>query len=277
MVRLPSRKELSDAYQTLSGRLIDAAGNQAKERFLNLGSWRDDDVPMFIDATVRDMTAVKTQAAKLATGFYREIAKLEGEKFVAPAITAEQLSTSALRNGADLVQVYSRPFVTLRTALSQDKSMTQALEEAALRVEDIMRTEVQLARRSAGLLSRGRNSNIVGYVRVLSGAENCALCYVASTQRYHSGDLQPIHNNCDCGEMPIYGTTDVGQVIDEERLDAVHASIAERFGVSDRAARTVDYSKITIHEHGELGPVLTVEGQNFTGPSDLPPRRTWGS
>lgn len=276
MVRLPSRKELADAYQTLSGRLIDAAGNQAKERFLNLGSWRDDDVPMFIDATIQDMTVVKAQAAKLATGFYREIAKLEGEKFTAPVIQPEQLTTGALRNGADVVQVYTRPFVTLRTALSQDKSMTQALEEAALRVEDIMRTEVQLARRSAGLLSRGRNSNIVGYVRVLSGAENCALCYVASTQRYHSGDLQPIHNNCDCGEMPIYGTTDVGQVIDEERLDAVHGSIAERFGVSDRAARNVDYSKITIHEHGELGPVLTVSGQNFTGPSDLPPPRTWG-
>lgn len=276
MVRLPSRKELADAYQTLSGRLIDAAGNQAKERFLNLGSWRDDDVPMFIDATIQDMTVVKAQAAKLATGFYREIAKLEGEKFTAPVIKPEQLTTGALRNGADVVQVYTRPFVTLRTALSQDKSMTQALEEAALRVEDIMRTEVQLARRSAGLLSRGRNSNIVGYVRVLSGAENCALCYVASTQRYHSGDLQPIHNNCDCGEMPIYGTTDVGQVIDEERLDAVHASIAERFGVSDRAARNVDYSKITIHEHGELGPVLTVSGQKFTGPSDLPPPRTWG-
>jgi hypothetical protein len=76
--------------------------------------------------------------------------------------------------------------------------------------------------------------------------------------------------------MPIYGSTDVGQVIDEERLEAVHASIAERFGVSDRSARAIDYSKISIHEHGELGPVLTVEGQKFTGPNDLPPTRTWG-
>ena len=273
---MPSRKELADAYQVLSGQLIDLAGKKAKERFLNLGSWRDDDVPMFVDASIQEMNAIKSQAAKLATGFYYEIAKLEGEKFSAPNISSEQLSTAALRNGADVVQVYSRPFVTLRTALSQNKTMTQALEQAALRVEDIMRTEVQLARRSAGLLSRGRNSNIVGYVRVLSGAENCALCYVASTQRYRSGDLQPIHNNCDCGEMPIYGTTDVGQVIDEERLDAVHDSISERFGVSDRAARSIDYSKISIRQHGELGPVLTVSGQKFTGPDDLPPMRTWG-
>lgn len=273
---MPTRKELADAYQKLSGLLIDAAGNKAAERFLNLGSWHDDDIPMYIDATIADMTAIKTQAAKLATGFYREIAKLEGEKYVAPVIPTTDLATDVLRNGADVYQVYSRPFVIMRNALANDATVSEALAKGALRAEDLMRTEVQLARRSAGFMARQRNSNIVGYARILSGTENCALCYVASTQRYHSGDLQPIHNNCDCGEMPIYGTTDVGQVIDQERLDAVHEAVADRFGGSDLAARSIDYTKIKIHEHGELGSVLTVKGQKFTGPDDLPPRRTWG-
>lgn len=223
------------------------------------------------------MIASKREAANLAVAYYREIAKLDGQGFIAPTISADELSTSVLRNGADPEQVYARPFVDMRTALANGSTMSDAISKGAFRAQDLARTEVQLARRGAGLRARGQNKNIVGYLRVLSGAENCALCYVASTQRYRKGDLLPIHPGCDCGEMPIYGTTDVGQVIDQERLDATHESIAERFGISDRSARAIDYSKIAVRQHGELGPVLTVADQNFTGPSDLPPARTWGN
>jgi hypothetical protein len=201
---------------------------------------------------------------------------LLGRQDVASVISANDLTTSTLRNGANVEQVYTRPFVDMRTALSAGASVTVAVEKGAFRAQDLAKTEIQLARRGAGLISRSGNGNIVGYLRVLSGAENCALCYVASTQRYRRGDLLPIHPGCDCGEMPIYGSTDVGQVIDEERLNAVHESIGERFGVSDRGGRAIDYSKIAVREHGELGPVLTVRDQHFTGIDDLPPPRTWG-
>jgi hypothetical protein len=222
------------------------------------------------------LTATKRQAAKLSVAFYSEIAKLDGQTFTPPVIPADTLSTSTLRNGADQVQVYTRPFVDMRTALGAGKTFSQALEAGAFRAQDLARTEVQLARRGAGLVARKGNKNIVGYLRVLSGSENCALCYVASTQRYHKSDLQPIHPGCDCGEQPIYGSTDVGQVIDQTRLDAVHEAVGDRFAVSDRGARSIDYSKIAIRQHGELGPVLTVADQHFAGPSDLPPARTWG-
>ena len=109
----------------------------------------------------------------------------------------------------------------------------------------------------------------MGYIRTLTGRENCALCYVASTQRYNRKDLLPIHPKCDCGEMPIYGTQDPGQVIDEARLEATHDSIAQRFGTSARDARSIDYSSIKIQQNGELGPVLTVRGQKFTGPNQI--------
>jgi hypothetical protein len=70
--------------------------------------------------------------------------------------------------------------------------------------------------------------------------------------------------------MPIYGNMDPGQVIDEQLLDSTHEAIAQRFGVSDRGARAIDYRLIQVRDNGELGPVLTVRGQNFTGPEDLP-------
>jgi hypothetical protein len=79
----------------------------------------------------------------------------------------------------------------------------------------------------------------------------------------------PIHPGCDCGEMPIYGNQDPGQVIDDIRLNATHEAVAARFGVSDRSAREIDYRSIAIREHGELGPLLTVADQHFTGPGSI--------
>jgi hypothetical protein len=159
--------------------------------------------------------------------------------------------------------------VDVYRALDNGKSLTQAIEAGALRISSIASTDVQLARRNAGFQARSRNDRIVGYARTLTGAENCALCYVASTQRYTRGELLPIHPGCDCGEMPIYGTQDPGQVINEARLEATHEAVEERFGISDRGARAIDYRNIMVREHGELGPLLTVRDQKFTGPSDI--------
>lgn len=63
--------------------------------------------------------------------------------------------------------------------------MKEAVQLGAARAEYLASTEVQLARRGAGLQARSSNDRIVGYIRTLTGAENCALCYVASTQRYN--------------------------------------------------------------------------------------------
>jgi hypothetical protein len=264
-----TRSELSDAYQAVSSRLIATAGQAASNLFKNLPDYRDADRDFFIKTIDAQLAGTKKQAANLAVAFYREIAKIDGEKFVAPRVPMQDLSTKALRNGADAEKVYSRPFVDLYTALSKGSTMSEAIEKGAFRATDLARTEVQLARRNAGLISRKGNNNIVGYLRTLSGAENCALCYVASTQRYTRGDLLPIHPGCDCGEMPIYGNTDTGQIIDQERLDATHQAINDRFGRFDLSAREIDYRQIQIREHGELGPVLTVKGQHFTGPNDI--------
>ena len=198
------------------------------------------------------------------------MADLTGQDFRQPVINASDLTTKTLRNGVDTSVVYRRPFVDVYTALANDKSVTQAIQAGQLRISSLASTDVQLARRNAGLTARSGNQNIVGYVRTLTGAENCALCYVASTQRYTRGELMPIHPGCDCGEMPIYGEQDPGQVIDEIRLEATHEAVQQRFGVTDRSGRDpIDFRDIAIREHGELGPLLTVADQNFTGPSDL--------
>lgn len=266
---MATQRELLDAYNRVSSRLVRGAGNRLAAGFVSLGSWRDEDFDRFLPFALSTMTGAKLQAARLQVAFYGEMAKLNGQAFTAPEIVPAAYTTEALRNGVSDVDVYRRPFVQLYTDLSQGKTVTESINAGARRISSIASTDVQLARRNAGFQARGRNDRIVGYARTLTGAENCALCYVASTQRYTRGDLLPIHPGCDCGEMPIYGTQDPGQVIDELRLNATHEAVEQRFGISDASGRQIDYRQIAIREHGELGPMLTVADQNFTGPNDF--------
>lgn len=266
---MATNQELTDAYHSVTGRLLNAAGTLAFGAFRNLGSWRSDDAARYAALMEQNLSGLKRQASSLSLAYYREIAKNEGERFRSANIPATALTTSALRNGVSGTTVYERPFVEMWTALKTGKSVTQAIEAGAIRARSLATTEIQLAKRNAGLVARNANDRIVGYLRTLSGSENCALCYVASTQRYRRGDLLPIHPGCDCGEQPIYGDSDPGQVIDEQLLESTHEAIAQRFGISDRGARAIDYRLIEVREHGELGPVLTVRGQRFTGPNDI--------
>lgn len=267
---MATQQQLTDAYSRLSVRLIEAAGALAVNSFRGLGSWRDEDIPRWLQIMDSGINGLKRQATNLSLGYYSEIAKVSDQPFNAVNLSQASLTTAALRNGAAFEEVYRRPFVDVYTALTNGKTMTEAIEAGAFRARSLATTEVQLARRDAGLRARSANDRIVGYVRTLTGRENCALCYVASTQRYRRGDLMPIHPGCDCGELPIYGTSDPGQVIDEQLLEATHEAVEERFGFSDRGARAIDYRMIEVRDHGELGPLLTVRGQHFDGPSSIP-------
>lgn len=266
---MATQQEILAAYNRLSSRIVRGTGNRLASVFSNLGSWRDSDFDEFFKLANTTVSGASLQAARLQVAFYQQMARLQGQPFSVPQLRSADFSTEALRNGAVATEVYRRPFVELYTALGQGKTMTEAIQLGANRISSIASTDVQLGRRNAGFGVRQRNGGIVGYARTLTGSENCALCFVASTQRYTRGDLLPIHPGCDCGEMPIYGTQDPGQVIDELRLDATHQAVQERFGISDPGARAIDYRDIAIREHGELGPVLTVADQNFTGPRDL--------
>lgn len=267
---MATQQELWDGYSRLSSRLVTGTGSRLATVFSSLGSWREDDYNRFVKYAARTVQGAKTQGARLQTAYYSEMAKTLGARFKAVPSNMLDLSTEVLRNGVTTAEVYRRPFVEVYTALAKGEQMTDAIARGARRVQSIASTDVQLARREAGRQNRMSNQSIVGYRRVLTGSENCALCYVASTQRYTKSDLLPIHPGCDCGEMPIYGTQDPGQVLDQYNLDKAHELVQQRFGVSDRGARDpIDYRDIKIQDHGELGPMLTIRGQKFTNQGDL--------
>jgi len=284
---MATQRELLEAYNSLSSRLVRGLGVRVAGAFTNLGSWRDADFEAFTKLIEPTLTGGRLQAARLQVGFYQEMAKLQGQTFGVPAISAPDFTVSKLRNGAAAQEVYRRPFVDVYTALSKGKDMTQAIAAGGTRIGSIVSTDMQLSRRNAGFLARSKNDNIVGYARTLTGSENCALCAIASTQRYRRDNLMPIHPGCDCGEMPIYGDQDPGQVIDQIRLDSTYDTIAQQlkidpdFGGRDAGLgklirsptegdKLADYTEITItSEHGEYGPTLRWRDQAFTGPSEF--------
>ena len=129
--------------------------------------------------------------------------------------------------------------------------------------------DLQLAQTHTAQRRMSSGHGIVGYRRVLTGSENCALCAIASTQRYHRGSLMPIHDHCDCLVAPIYGEHDPGRVINEGLMSSVRASIDEHYGQAGWERPSKPMRDIRVRTHGEYGPTLTWERQNFRGPSDI--------
>jgi len=179
----------------------------------------------------------------------------------------------ALRNGTTPEQVYERPFKEVWTSLSRGYDYDVAIENGANRLRQLVETDIQLAHTHTAMNIISKSKNIVGSRRVPTGSFTCALCLIASTQFYRKESLMPIHPGCDCRVVPAIREGG-SHVVDKDLLDRIHKAIEEQFGMSDRAARSIDYRKVLLtQDHGEYGPTLTVAKYNFTGPSDLNPTK----
>lgn len=229
----------------------------------SLPDYRDSSVPVFLEQAVPIMqasreTAVTTQAAMIAAQL--QVSGVDSNYTVPVADIANEL-----RNGAPLEQIYTRPFEELWRLLGQGKPFDLAVDEASQRARQLVETDIQLSRTHSAKDFFSHEPRVRGFKRVPTGVYTCALCLVASTQRYRSFDLLPIHPGCDCSVAPIISSGDVPQVVDADFLEQIHSAVQSTFGMSARDARQVDYRKIlVVHEHGELGPILAKQGNHFT-------------
>lgn len=290
-------------YNTSATALRTALADAVVDSFDRLTSWRDDDADAFAAAVV-PMVQGAQQAMAAMTDAY--LAALLSE-LLSEDVQPVGVDLPADLRGVDADQVYRRPFLQIWTDLAGGALLKAAIEAGRRRAEGLAATDLQLAKTHASRIAVERHEEaqrrggkrIVGYRRVLTGRENCAMCVLASTQRYHVKDLLPIHPACDCAVAPIVGTEDPGQVINSvtvtegaqavgtnsrgvdvfdgnqlvdlgKLLGPLHDEIKKRFGISDRGGRRIDYRKLlTVHEHGEIGPVLAIKGQQFTGPDQI--------
>ena len=256
MADLDSLNRLTEAY--------DSQVHAIRQQITAFGQAYWDSLPHYRTSAVEDMiqaitprvTAGQLRIADLTRAYLAQCARELGWKVVLPSIDQDEIRGA---RGVDPRVVYRRPAVDVYTALAAGKPLPQAAAEGRLRLTQLIGGDMQLAKVHASRQSmRGYPEEGQFYRRVLTGRENCALCVVASTQRYYRGDLLPIHPGCDCGVQPLPPGLAVNQVIDEDLLEQVHQITADRLGVSDRGGRTPDYRKLlTVSEHGEYGPTLS--------------------
>lgn len=256
MADLDSLNRLTEAY--------DGQVHAIRQQITAFGQAYWDSMPHYRASAVEDMieaitprvTAGQLRIADLTRAYLAQCAGELGWNVVLPPIDQDEIRGA---RGVDPRVVYRRPAVDVYTALAAGKPLPQAAAEGRLRLTQLIGGDMQLAKTHASRQSmRGYPEEGQFYRRVLTGRENCALCVVASTQRYHRGDLLPIHPGCDCGVQPLPPGLAVNQVIDEDLLEQVHQVAADRLGVSDRGGRTPDYRKLlTVSEHGEYGPTLS--------------------
>lgn len=256
MPDLDSLNSLTEAY--------DSQVHAIRQQITAFGQAYWDSLPHYRASAVEDMiqaitprvTAGQLCIADLTRAYLAQCARELGWKVVLPSIDRDEIRGA---RGVDPRVVYRRPAVDVYTALAAGKPLPQAAAEGRLRLTQLIGGDMQLAKVHASRQSmRGYPEEGRFYRRVLTGRENCALCVVASTQRYFRDDLMPIHPGCDCGVQPLPPGLAVNQVIDEDLLEQVHQITADRLGVSDRGGRNPDYRKLlTVSEHGEYGPTLS--------------------
>lgn len=264
----------ADAVWKIRSQTVDVA----RLLWVSSPSLRDADVARIRRLLVPRVQGAQLQVAALTNAYVRGLAKLDG---VAAAVAPIDRDAVVGYRGVAADVVYARPAVETYTALSKGADFAAAKQQGLNRLLGIVSTDIQQARTRQASAAYQRS----GYeytVRTLTGRENCALCVIASTQRYtvKAGELLPVHPGCDCGQRGIKAAGDPGQVIDPDLLEMTHAMVEAKFGDTDRGARVLpgapglnplsDYADLIVtHEHGEFGPTLAWRGEHFTGPSDL--------
>ena len=272
---------LAEGTARLTGRLWDRYG-PVSDQFLE--EWLAETIPV--------VQAGQQVAASQTIGYLTAYSTIAGVPVDAPEIDLEAL-IAGVRNGTPPADVYARPTITARKVLSDGRGLADALRIGRARAAETAHTDVMLASRAAEQATMEAFPHCVGYRRVANPSA-CRYCLLASTQRYHVRDLRPCHTNCNCSVAMIIGSKDPGHVLDqklhqqlkdagvvEEETLRRQIARAKTAGLDDRVtalrarqdqvrARIAEdpalryRSEVAVHEHGELGPVLTDREQHFT-------------
>jgi hypothetical protein len=171
------------------------------------------------------------------------------------------------RSGVSELAVYARPVKQYLYQQSIGASVADATTAAMDRLEEIATLDVKAVDRDEARVVYEAVARVTGYRRVihpeLSETGTCGLCLVASQRVYASDELQPLHGpSCNCDTLPIVAGDDPGFRVNDNDLKAIY-DVA-----GSTAAEDLLNTRITINEHGELGPILTKKGDHFRGPSE---------
>jgi hypothetical protein len=182
-----------------------------------------------------------------------------------PVGGAMHVATAHLR-GRETAEVWNRPVQRMRRALGDGHSPEAAWDIGAGRIRELAATGLQLAHVRAALVYFAAAPAVETYRRSLNGA--CGLCVLASTVEYQFNEPMPIHPHCGCVVWPTFagvGPLDPGG---GPGAEAARAAVVDLTGSSDISPEAF-VRHVTVHDHGEIGPVLRRAGDRFTELSEL--------
>lgn len=257
---------LVDAQAAQRDRVRESVLASARKAFRG---WRDFYTPRqvarFIDALVRIIEPGQQRTASTTDAYLaRVLADMRGRP-VAPV--GVRVDPAKLRGGTDHRDVLERVAAEYRRRVAEGLNDAAARQRAERRLEVIVTDDLALAEREATRQVYTKTPGVTGYRRVIhperSRGGTCGLCAVASDQIYRTGTLLPLHGGCQCTTLPIIGAKDPGRSLNRDELDALYEQAG---GTSmEKLKRT----RVVVHEHGELGPVLRESGQHFKGPEEV--------
>lgn len=275
MLAVRYRDALIDVRKRVSARV--------EHNWRTLGSWNEADVDRFLARTLPVVDAGQRRTVSMTDAY---LARATGGRTV--GLPAAELVGAGVRNGTPPAEVYRRPFVQLWTALSTGVQFSDAMGAAGVRAGQSAATDVSLTMRASAAAFQEQapeqvtgpaEQRIIGWERVID-PDACAFCATASTQRYKSADLAPLHTNCECSVAPVFEDNDRA-IRDFNRQTLANIKRAAReqgetgnywsskkFRVDGQTGE-VTMPDVAVREHGELGATLTDASQDFTGPADI--------
>ena len=236
---------LTAAYQSALKQTRHGVADRVGAVWSQLGSYRDRDIAPFLSRALPVVANGQRRAVALTSAYLSR--KLDQGPV---GLDAELLVGAAVRNGVAPAEVYARPFATVWTALSNGVLIASAIDSGLARLKATADMDVALSMRDALTAYTGRSEErIIGWIRV-AAPQCCDYCQNIDGARTGPDEPQPLHNRCSCTAEPITRMTAADRSLPLLALGAVIADTV-------------------IHSHGELGPVIGVKGDSFTGPDDL--------
>lgn len=238
--------------------------------FLGLADWRDPQP--FVAQAVPFLHGAQTALIAMVDAYIAALLSRDLDTPIAPAgLDPGPIIAATRGNDVTADQTYARPLHTVWTALGEGWPLAEAVELGATRAREIAETDLQITHAHAAraaITGSPAAAHVTGWRRVVKGEASCALCVIASTQRYTVEQLNPIHPGCDCGVVPI--TSADRHVIDRKLLDAAQTAAKQLVGFHPSREELRNVTLQITREHGEHGTVLVNPRHRFTGPGDIP-------
>jgi hypothetical protein len=156
-------------------------------------------------------------------------------------IPQEELIGQAVRNGTPPATVYERPFITLWGGLGNGLDYQDAAKKALDRATSTAAMDVQLSMRATADAVQSNSEGIYGYRRA-ADAGACSFCKEVDGAYVKRASAFPLHSRCGCGL---------------EILTEPHPLAAKL------------PSGVAVHDHGEMGALLTAAGDHFTSAAQI--------